>query len=102
MKDLIDSWLRGEPGVRLTANPETILSNKPVAPIVDLQRRYDIAINHRPWLRSMDEHYEAYDRVTFDPDPESQWHLYGYGASSTEAVTDLLSQIAALAVETKQ
>ena len=75
-------------------NPETIF-HEPERRVIDLRKRYDIAMNHRPWLRCKDEHFEAYDRVSFDSDPESRWHIFGYGASSTEATSDLLAKIAA-------
>ena len=92
MKDLIDSWLLGEPGVRLTANPETILGDKPATPVIDLRQRIDVCMNYRPWLRA--DQYECFDRETFDADPDSRWHIFGRGETSGEAVKDMLKQIA--------
>lgn len=78
----------------VSLNPETIF-HEPERRVIDLRKRYDIAMNHRPWHRCKEQRFECYDRVSFDPDPESRWHIFGYGASSTEATSDLLQQIAA-------
>jgi hypothetical protein len=79
-------------------NPEVVFHKPaPSASIIDLRRRYDIAVNRLPTLFRQ-EQWEAIDRVTFDHDPESRWHIVGRGegpAGSTEAVQDLLAQIAA-------
>lgn len=36
---------------------------------------------------------EVVDDITFDPDPESRWHVRGCGRTDTEAVADLLDQL---------
>ena len=76
-------------------NPEVMFSrqqqHKPAA-IVDLRRRYDIATEHRPWLHKS-EHFRCFDRVSFDPDPEGRWHIYGVGETGNEAMLDLLANI---------
>lgn len=76
-------------------NPETAFHvPQKSARIIDLQRRYDIAVNQLPTLFRLEE-WEAYDRVTFDHDPNSRWHIKGRAHSSTDAVGDLLEKIAA-------
>lgn len=76
-------------------NPETILGNTPISRVIDVRRRYEIATSYRPWLRDKNQHYEVIDRVTFDPDPESRWHLFGRAECYAEAVSSLLEQIGA-------
>jgi hypothetical protein len=89
--------LKGMAKLAALLNPETMLKvkeePKPVARVINLQRKYDICTTHRPWLRDKGQHFECYDRETFDPDPESNWHIFGRGETSSEAVSDLLVQI---------
>ena len=94
MKDLLEAWLRGEPGARLTANPELVLGNKPVAPVIDLQRRYDIQVTNCG--RGI---FQAIDRVSYDPDPEATLHCEGWGSCPNEAVSDLMTKIGEAVVE---
>jgi hypothetical protein len=65
--------------------------------VIDLRKHYNITITENPYVPAS-QRFEARDLVTFDHDPESRWNLYGNGASPTEATTDLLEQIAELAV----
>jgi hypothetical protein len=60
--------------------------------VIDLRNRtYDIHLECDP---VMAERWTAIDRVSFDDDPESRWCIRGTGKTTTEAVTDLLDQIA--------
>lgn len=75
-------------------NAETVLGNKPVAGVIDLQQRFDITYSEMP-----NGEWCAIDRVSFDPDPEARMHLMGYGPSTGEALTDLLEKIADVAAQ---
>jgi hypothetical protein len=76
-------------------NPEVAFHvPAPTTRVIDLQRKYDIGITKLPTLFSQPDQWEAIDRVTFDPDPESRWHIKGRGDSIGEATSDLLAQIA--------
>ena len=96
MKDIFKDWLAGKPGVRLTTNPETLLGNKPVAPVIDLRQRYDIRVTNCG--RGV---YQAIDLVTYDPEPEATLNVVGWGESPSEATTDLLEKLAELAAQGK-
>ena len=71
------------------ANPETFLGK---GYVIDLQRKYAFeftkcGVDRRP-------EYHCIDMLTFDPDPDSRWHLTGYGETSGDAQADLLEKIA--------
>lgn len=76
-------------------NPETMFHAPKASRIIDLQRRYDIALNRVPTLYRFGEQWEAIDRVTFDHDPTSRWHIVGRGSSTQEATSDLLEKLGA-------
>lgn len=76
----------------LLMNAETILSNKPVSYVIDLQRKY--AFRFRMVGRWRRAEYECIDMLTYDPDPDSTWHLIGYGETEGDAKLDLLEKIA--------
>lgn len=71
-----------------------LLQPEPEVSIVDIRGKYEIVLNRLP---TRAEIWEATDLVTFDPDPEGKYHLVGTGSTVTEAVTDLLQQMAEVA-----
>ena len=63
------------------------------ATVTSLAKKYDIF----PYLLPNGV-WEVVDRVTFDPDPESSFCITGHGDTIAEATTDLLQQLAEVAV----
>jgi hypothetical protein len=76
-------------------NPETLLGNKPVSRVIDLLRRYDIAYEQHT-LAPSDERWSAVDLNTYDTS-EGIGACIGRGATTHEALLDLLEQIAEIA-----
>lgn len=73
-------------------NAETLLGNKPCGYVIDLRRKY--AFQFRMVGRYARPQYECIDTLTYDPDPDSEWHLIGFGSTEGEAQGDLLEKIA--------
>jgi hypothetical protein len=71
-----------------------LLQPDPEVSIQDIRGGYNIVLKRLP---TRAEIWEATDLVTFDPDPEGKYHLVGTGSTVTEAVTDLLQQMAEVA-----
>lgn len=74
-------------------NAETIFSN-PTSMLIDLQRRYKLAYQFHGTYRGR-EYWSVVDENTYDG-PESP---IGTGSSPSEALMDLLEQIAAEVVK---
>jgi hypothetical protein len=73
-------------------NPELVMNDRHVsAAVIDLRKTYNITLTRLP---TRCEQWEAIDLVTFDPDPESRWHIRGIGDSTCDAISDLLQQLA--------
>lgn len=68
-------------------NPETMFSY-----VIDLRRKYAFEFERTGVDRSPE--YRCIDLLTFDPDPDSTWHLFGYGETRGQAQCDLLEKIA--------
>jgi hypothetical protein len=60
---------------------------------IDLTQRYKIKVERLPTLYRLNQ-FAATDELTFDPDPESHWHLVGIGETESDAKLDLLEKIA--------
>ena len=74
-------------------NAETLLSGKPnLIDLTKLEKAPDIACDKMP-----DGWYWATDRASFDPDPESRWHIIGRGPTKFEAITELLWRLTEVA-----
>lgn len=61
--------------------------------VIDLQQSRRIEVEREPLLGRMVS-YVARDLISFDPDPESRWHVIGRGDSPQDATLDLLDQLA--------
>jgi hypothetical protein len=68
-------------------NPETMLSY-----VIDLRRKYIFQFE-RLGLDRLPE-YRCIDVLTFDPDPDSTWHIIGKGSTRGDAQAHLLEQLA--------
>lgn len=96
------SFVKAHPGMYLCAGI-TLPYRAVPAPVdsthrvIDLRRKYNIKFEERPYLPK-DNVWWAYDLETFDPDPESRMCLIGMGATTGEALADLLDLIADAAV----
>jgi hypothetical protein len=73
-------------------NPETMFSGA-TDRLIDLHRKYDFEYTRFP---SRPGSWVCRDLITFDPDPESQWHIIGYGDTREQALLDVLEQIASV------
>lgn len=76
---------------RSAFNPETLFSYEPTY-VLDLQRKYAFEITRHGLDRRPEFH--CVDMLTFDPDPDSRWHLIGKGETEGDAKLDLLERIA--------
>lgn len=77
---------------RLLLSAETILGNNPVSYVIDLRRKYAFEFRMVGTYRHVQ--WECVDMLTYDPGPDSTWHIIGYGATKGEAQGDLLEKIA--------
>lgn len=68
-------------------NPETMFSY-----VIDLRRKYIFQFE-RLGLDRLPE-FRCIDVLTFDPDPDSSWHIIGKGSTRGDAQADLLEKIA--------
>lgn len=62
-------------------------------PVIDLTKRLDIVCEVEPYAPDT-ERYVAYDRISFDGDPESGWCIVGRGPTKRLAIRDLLTRLA--------
>jgi hypothetical protein len=87
----LELWKDG-PVLPNVLNPETMFSGA-TERLIDLQRKYDFEYTQ---FLSRPVSWMCRDRITFDPDPESDWHIIGYGDTREQALMDVLEQIAYL------
>jgi hypothetical protein len=90
--DTINQLWEGGPVLPSVLNPETMFSGA-TERLIDLQRKYDFEYTQ---FLSRPVSWMCRDRITFDPDPESDWHIIGYGDTREQALMDVLEQIAYL------
>jgi hypothetical protein len=88
--DTINQLWEGGPILPNVLNPETMFSGA-TDRLIDLHRKYDFEYTRFP---SRPGSWVCRDLITFDPDPESQWHIIGYGDTREQALLDVLEQIA--------